>query len=54
MELMDMQKCQIAWNFFLKSCEKHGISTNLSFYQFIQSVTVEQLESMVRQSELAG
>jgi hypothetical protein len=52
MKMMDMEKCQIAWDFFLKSCERHGISTNLSFYQFLQSVTMEQIESMVQHAEM--
>jgi hypothetical protein len=50
--MMDMEKCQIAWNFFLKNCERYGIPTNLSFYQFMQSVTMEQIESMVRHAKV--
>jgi hypothetical protein len=46
--MMDMEKCQIAWDFFLRNCERHGIFTNLSYYQFLQSVTMEQIESMVQ------
>ncbi|WP_179295500.1 hypothetical protein [Bacillus sp. FJAT-45350] len=48
--MCQMEKYQHAWSLYLTSCEKHGITCNIDYSSFVNSLTVEQVEQMFEHS----
>lgn len=40
----------MAYNNYLKNCEKHGIERIIDFKQFIEWLTIEQIEMMISEA----
>jgi len=44
-----MEKYQMAYSNYIKCCEQHGIDRIIDFKQFIEGLTQEQIEMMIRE-----
>lgn len=45
--MSQIEKYQQAWNSYMSGCKKHGIEAQISFIDFIRSITEEQVERMI-------
>lgn len=41
------EKYQLAWDSYINSCRKYGIEAQISFIDFVRSITEEQAEQMI-------
>lgn len=46
-----MEKYRYAWQHYLMSCEKYEIECTIDFSNFVQSLTIEQVEKLFEQSQ---
>lgn len=42
-------KYRIAWDYYLKNCQNHGIDCKITFGQFVNFLTTEQMEKLLSQ-----
>lgn len=47
---MGFEKYRPAYYFYLDNCKKHNISCEMNFHDFIDYLTVEQMELMLEHS----
>ncbi|WP_158211608.1 hypothetical protein [Alkalihalobacterium alkalinitrilicum] len=45
------EKYRHVWFLYLENCEKYGVESKLDFYQFINSMTLDQMEQWFEQSQ---
>lgn len=49
--MSQMEKYRFAWQHYLMSCEKHEIECTIDFSNFVQSLTMDQVEQLYLQSQ---
>ncbi len=42
-------KYRQAWDYYLSNCQNHGIECKITFRQFVDFITAEQMEQMLQQ-----
>lgn len=42
-------KYRLVWDYYLAHCESHGVDCRITFGQFVNLLTLEQMEMMLEQ-----